>query len=137
MVISLPEKFNEGIDLFNEEDFYGQHDIFEELWIKSEKNDKRRLLYQGILNIGVGFFHFKQGNLRGSRKQLEKGISRLKDFYETALDDEYRLKSKVSSFKWLEIFIEESINWQYWVTNNQNHKKIPLFPKIDIDHSPK
>ncbi|OLS26262.1 MAG: hypothetical protein HeimC3_10410 [Candidatus Heimdallarchaeota archaeon LC_3] len=136
MIIILPSQFIKGVELFNQEDFFGQHDIFEELWIKSEKNDKRRLLYQGILNIGVGFYHFKNGNLNGSKKQLQKGVSRLKDFYELANNNKYRLKSKVSSFNWLKIFIEESKNWQDWLTNTKNYKKNPLFPKIELFNFP-
>ena len=49
------ELFLQGVELFNAGQFYEQHDVFEKHWM----DDTRpiRELYQGVLQVGVGFHH--------------------------------------------------------------------------------
>jgi hypothetical protein len=42
-----------------------------------------RGLYHGILQIGVGFHHWSQGNFHGASVLLEEGIERLRPFAPT------------------------------------------------------
>ena len=39
-----------------------------------------RFLYQGILQVGVGFYHLQNGNWRGATGLLRNGSVRLKEF---------------------------------------------------------
>ena len=39
-----------------------------------------RGLYHGILQIGVGFHHWRNGNFHGASTLLEEGIERLRPF---------------------------------------------------------
>ena len=39
-----------------------------------------RFLYQGILQVGVGFYHLKNGNWRGATGLIRNGAIRLKEF---------------------------------------------------------
>jgi uncharacterized protein len=39
-----------------------------------------RFLYQGILQVGVGFYHQQNSNWRGATGLLRRGIIRLKEF---------------------------------------------------------
>jgi len=39
-----------------------------------------RFLYQGILQVGVGFYHLANGNWRGATGLLYRGAARLKEF---------------------------------------------------------
>src|SRR3712207_72105 len=39
-----------------------------------------RFLYQGILQVGVGFYHQQNGNWRGATGLLRNGANRLKEF---------------------------------------------------------
>ena len=39
-----------------------------------------RFLYQGILQVGVGFYHQQNGNWRGATGVLRNGIERLREF---------------------------------------------------------
>ena len=39
-----------------------------------------RSLYHGILQIGVGFHHWRNGNFHGASTLLEEGIERLRPF---------------------------------------------------------
>jgi uncharacterized protein len=42
-----------------------------------------RGLYHGILQVGVGFHHWRRGNFHGASVLLEEGIERLRPFAPT------------------------------------------------------
>ncbi len=44
-----------------------------------------RFHYQGILQVGVGFYHQQNGNWRGATGVLRSGIGRLREFEPEAL----------------------------------------------------
>jgi sugar phosphate isomerase/epimerase/predicted metal-dependent hydrolase len=68
----------EGISLFNERQFYEAHETLEHEW-HAERRPIRRL-YQGILQIGVGFHHARGGNHRGAVLLLTDGIEKVSGF---------------------------------------------------------
>jgi sugar phosphate isomerase/epimerase len=71
----------EGIRLFNERKFYECHEEIEHEW-HAERGELRRL-YQGILQIGVGFHHARAGNHRGALLLLTDGIEKTAQFLPT------------------------------------------------------
>ena len=75
---AMPALVRQGIDEFNRELFYRCHETLEDVW--KEEQRPIRLLYQGILQIGVGYFHIKQGNWRGAVKVIERGIPKAAQF---------------------------------------------------------
>lgn len=74
----LPPLVVRGLHEFNAGKFYTCHETLEDAW-NAEKRSVR-LLYQGILQIGVGFFHITKGNWRGAVKVLERGIPKVARF---------------------------------------------------------
>ncbi len=76
--------FLQGIEQFNQRDFYACHDTLEAIWIDSSEVDKR--FYQGILQVAVGCYHLTNHNWRGAVILLGEGVRRLSDYqpdYET------------------------------------------------------
>ena len=73
-----PAGLLEGIRLFNEGEFYACHEAIEHEW-HAETRPIRRL-YQGILQIGVGFLHALRGNHTGALLLLGDGIEKTVDF---------------------------------------------------------
>ena len=67
-----------GIEEFNRGEFFEQHETLEEIWI--EESDPVRYLYQGILQVGVGFYHRRRNNFRGATLLLERGTRYLQPF---------------------------------------------------------
>ena len=65
-----------GVEEFNRREFFKCHETLEELW-RAEPSAVRQL-YQGILQVGVGFYHLGRGNYRGATLTLHWGIERLK-----------------------------------------------------------
>jgi sugar phosphate isomerase/epimerase len=75
---SLPPGVLAGIRLFNERKYYEAHEEIEHEW-HAERGSIRRL-YQGILQIGVGFHHARAGNQRGAVLLLTDGIAKTSQF---------------------------------------------------------
>lgn len=80
---SLPDGVRQGIQLFNRRRFFEQHEVIEHEW-HAERGPIRKL-YQGILQIGVGFYHALNGNYRGAVSLLTDGIEKTSGFLPEAL----------------------------------------------------
>jgi len=74
----LPDLALKGIEEFNKGEFYECHEYLEEAWMQEPR--RVRFLYQGILQVGVGFYHQRNGNWRGATGLLRNGTVRLKEF---------------------------------------------------------
>lgn len=75
---SPPPGVLEGIRLFNAGEYYDAHEVIEHEW-HAETRPIRRL-YQGILQIGVGFLHARRGNHTGALLLLDDGIEKTCEF---------------------------------------------------------
>ena len=67
-----------GVHEFNAREFFDCHETLEELWRAEER--LIRYLYQGILHVGVGYYHLGRGNHHGAVTKLGTGADLL-DFY--------------------------------------------------------
>lgn len=79
----LPLGVRQGIQLFNQRKFYEQHEAIEHEW-HAELTDIRTL-YQGLLQIGVGFHHALAGNHKGAMSLLNDGTAKVQQFTPIAL----------------------------------------------------
>ena len=75
---TVPELVLKGIKEFNRGEFFECHEYLEEAWLQESR--QVRFLYQGILQVGVGFYHQQNGNWRGATGLLRNGTVRLKEF---------------------------------------------------------
>ncbi len=75
---TVPRLILRGIEEFNRGEFYECHEYLEEAWMQEPR--RVRFLYQGILQVGVGFYHLKNGNWRGATGLIRNGTIRLKEF---------------------------------------------------------
>jgi hypothetical protein len=80
---ALPDGVREGIALFNQRRFFEAHEVIEHEW-HAERGPVRRL-YQGVLQIGVGFYHALNGNHKGAMLLLADGIDKTSGFTPDAL----------------------------------------------------
>lgn len=71
---TAPQGLLAGVALFNAGQFFECHEELETIW-KAE-HDPIRYLYQGILQIGVGFHHLRNRNFRGASLLLHDGIDK-------------------------------------------------------------
>jgi len=73
-----PDALLHGIEEFNRQEFFEQHETLEGIWIREP--DAVRYLYQGILQVGVGFYHWRRGNWRGALAKLGHGLTKLEPY---------------------------------------------------------
>jgi hypothetical protein len=66
----LPPLALEALRLFNAGEYHAQHDLFEEVW-RNEPNPVRDL-YQGVLQVGLAYYHIVEGNRRGALKMFKR-----------------------------------------------------------------
>ena len=58
--------FHEGIELFNDGEWFEAHETWEDIWRLA--SGARKLFYQGLIQVAVCLHHFGNGNVRGARK---------------------------------------------------------------------
>ncbi len=68
-----------AFDQFNRGEYWEQHETLEAVW-RAETETSIRNFYKGIIQVGVGFYHLKQGNYRGMVKVLARGVNYLKPY---------------------------------------------------------
>jgi predicted metal-dependent hydrolase len=73
----LPALGQRGVELFNQGLYFEAHEELELAW-RAETNPVRAL-YQGVLQIGVGYYHIQRGNYVGARKMIQRGRSSLSE----------------------------------------------------------
>ena len=74
-----PPELRKAIEEFNSGEFFEQHETLELLW-RATPEDIRHL-YEGILQIGVGFYHLlTKRNFHGAAVKLDHGIRLLEAF---------------------------------------------------------
>jgi predicted metal-dependent hydrolase len=71
----MPEEFWQGVDQFNQQEFYACHDTLEAIWINAMPADKN--FFQGILQIAVALYHLGNENWQGAVTLMGEGIYRL------------------------------------------------------------
>ena len=73
--VVLKEQHN--VELFNQEEWYLAHDIFEEIWHTTIGLE--RITIQAILQIAVAEVHLGNGNIAGAKILYGEGFGRLSD----------------------------------------------------------
>lgn len=74
----IPDLVLKGIEEFNRGEFFECHEYLEEAWMQESR--RVRFLYQGILQVGIGFYHQQNSNWRGATGLLHNGTVRLREF---------------------------------------------------------
>ena len=80
----MPDGVRAALELFNAGQYYAAHEGLEHEW--HAEPGPIRGLYQGILQIGVGVHHARNGNRTGAEIKLSGGLERLRPFMPVALE---------------------------------------------------
>jgi hypothetical protein len=81
---SPPPGLLAGVEEFNRGQFFECHETLEALWLAEPRPIRR--LYQGILQIGVAFYHLQAGRYRPVLTLLERGSGYLQPFVPQCMD---------------------------------------------------
>lgn len=72
-----------AVGQFNRGEFWECHETLERLWLA--EGEPLRVLYKGILHVGVGLLHLRNHNLHGAVTKLSSGIQMLEPFGQQCL----------------------------------------------------
>lgn len=73
-----PTRLREGIELFNQGQYFECHEVIEDAW--NNEPEPIRIMYQGVLQIGVACYHIQNKNWRGAMKVLQRGTPKIRRF---------------------------------------------------------
>ena len=62
--------FFDGLQAYEEKDFFEAHGLWEELWSEYYLDDKTFI--QGLIQLAVSFVHLGNGNLNGAKSLMKK-----------------------------------------------------------------
>lgn len=71
-------RFIEGVEFFNDCEFFEAHEVWEDLW--SDYQGPSRRFYQGLIQVAVCLHHFGNGNIRGAKKLYFSSRKYLEDY---------------------------------------------------------
>jgi uncharacterized protein len=74
----LPVLYLEGIRLFNEEEFFECHEVWEEFWAETQGDEKKFI--QGLIQAAVALFHFGNENFGGAKKLYQSSTRLLSQY---------------------------------------------------------
>ncbi|MBV7330531.1 DUF309 domain-containing protein [Chloroflexi bacterium TSY] len=77
------EAARRGILELNRGDYFEQHEYLEEAWIAEER--PIRILYQGILQVGLAFLQIERKNWAGAIKMFRRGLPKLRTLPEISM----------------------------------------------------
>jgi predicted metal-dependent hydrolase len=72
------EKLLEGVDLFNQKEFWHAHESWEELWLEAGTDLHQYL--QGLIQLAAAYHHVKRGTTRGAVRLFDAALKRLEAF---------------------------------------------------------
>jgi hypothetical protein len=85
-----------GAEEFNGGYFFECHDTLEDAW--SGIRGPARDFFQGLIQVSVGFYHWRNGNLGGAATMLGRGLARLSRYGPSYCGlDLARLRSEVEA----------------------------------------
>ena len=75
-------RLTRGVEAFNAGDFFGAHEIWEDLWVETVGPEK--LLVQGLVQVAAGYAKVETGVRAGAIKLLTRGSALLRQYDATA-----------------------------------------------------
>lgn len=66
----MDARYLRGIDHFNQGEFFEAHEVWEDLWI--ELNDDDKGFYHGLIQAAVALHHARRGNPNGARSLFRR-----------------------------------------------------------------
>jgi len=70
--------FFDGLQAYEEKDFFEAHELWEELWSEYYLDDKTFI--QGLIQLAVSFVHLGNRNLNGAKSLLNKSADKFSSY---------------------------------------------------------
>jgi uncharacterized protein len=76
--VTAEPRYLRGIDHFNRGEFFEAHEVWEDLWI--ELNDEQKGFYHGLIQAAVTLHHARRGNPNGARSLYRRMYANLEGY---------------------------------------------------------
>lgn len=116
-----PARFEEAVALFNQGEFFECHEVLEDLWRPLPAGPEKMFL-QGLLQVGVGFHHWKNGNHTGAKNLLAAGLEKLEQVSVTSYAPPIRLSVFLQAVKPLLAYLQQR--------QPSQPVQVPQFPQV-------
>ena len=70
--------FFDGLQAYEEKDFFEAHELWEELWSEYYLDDKTFI--QGLIQLAISFVHLGNGNLNGAKSLMKKSADKFSSY---------------------------------------------------------
>ncbi len=67
-------------------DYFECHEILEEYWKQTKKNERKKSVFVGLIQISVALYHQRSGNMNGAYRILSKGLGILEEKKEAIVE---------------------------------------------------
>ena len=65
------------IEFHAKRDYFECHEILEERWKEDTKENQQRF-WVALIQVAVGFYHYRRNNVNGAKKMFERAMTKLK-----------------------------------------------------------
>jgi predicted metal-dependent hydrolase len=113
------ERLDQAVRLFNQHDWYGAHDAFEEIWHECLGSDRE--LLQGIIQISVAEHHLNNGNQRGSILLMAEGLNHLQACLDHGVGFDLHLLAAIVSQRLVALQAGQMVDHLPFPVLNQRH----------------
>jgi predicted metal-dependent hydrolase len=77
-VRTIESEFWRGLALFNAEDYFAAHEVWESAWREAPAVDRR--FFQSLIQAAVALYHHGRGNSEGARRLAQRGRGKIADY---------------------------------------------------------
>ena len=106
--------FFDGLQAYEEKDFFEAHELWEELWSEYYLDDKT--LIQGLIQLAVSFVHLGNGNLKGAKSLLKKSTDKFSSYsglHRGINIDKLKLQIVVIKNEYEQLLTVEDFDWTH------------------------
>lgn len=72
-----PKEYLQGIDLFNDQEYWEAHEAWEGVWKISQ--GERKLFYQALIQAAAALLHYNKNNSRGAHLCINNSLKKLEN----------------------------------------------------------
>ena len=104
--------FFDGLQAYEEKDFFEAHELWEELWSEYYLDDKTFI--QGLIQLAVSFVHLGNGNLNGAKSLMKKSGDKFSSYsglHRGINIDKLKLQIVVIKNEYEQLLTVEDFDW--------------------------
>ena len=106
--------FFDGLQAYEEKDFFEAHELWEELWSEYYLDDKTFI--QGLIQLAVSFVHLGNGNLNGAKSLMKKSGDKFSSYsglHRGINIDKMKLQIVVIKNEYEQLLTVEDFDWTH------------------------